>query len=139
MVRSPTGRPRALQDAFSDLEIDFGQAERFSEIRQVLSEERDGMPNGLEVSNDGSEDLAVGIGFRHGNPDVRSDTEREPGGSAFPFHSRLRHFSSSRSLFPLEPNRVRLLQTGWFSFGCFPPHLTMTQLPSNTGRRTFAR
>ena len=58
------------------------------------SEERDGMysgrarpwneigtdlqRNGLEVSNDGSEDLAVGIGFRHGDPDV-ADREADLG------------------------------------------------------------
>ena len=32
----------------------------------------------LEVSNDGSEDLAVGIGFRHGDPDV-ADREADLG------------------------------------------------------------
>ena len=50
------------------------QAELGPESGQTSAAQR----NGLEVSNDGSEDLAVGIGFRHGDPDV-ADREADLG------------------------------------------------------------
>jgi len=53
-------------------------------------------------------------------------------------HIRVSPFPS-RLTASFRPNRVRHPTDWWFSFCCFPPHLTVTQLQSDTGRRTSAR
>src|SRR5207245_3561480 len=36
-----------------------------------------------------------------------------------------------------RPNRVRFARDRWFTSGCSPPHLAVTQLPSVSGPRTW--